>query len=61
MKYTVTCDHCQKETTVGIEEWSNLNKIMLSFMSLSKEQQDIILLMMDGAFYRAQKKTKDGE
>lgn len=54
-KYTATCDHCKKETTVGFDEWVNLNKVMLSFMDLSKEKQDMILLMIDGALYRAEK------
>ena len=62
-KYTATCDHCKKETTVGFDEWVNLNKVMLSFMELSKEKQDMILLMIDGALYRAEKthKKEQGE
>jgi len=58
MKYTATCEHCKKETAVGFSEWQALNKVMLSFMDLSKEKQDMILLMIDGALYRAEKKNK---
>lgn len=55
-KYTCTCEHCGKETAVGFDEWKNLNEVMLSFLDLSKEKQDMILLMIDGALYRAEKK-----
>lgn len=53
-KYSATCDHCGKETRIGFEEWNNLKELMLDFIRLTKEQKDIILLMIDGAFYREQ-------
>jgi len=57
-KYTCTCDHCGKETSIGFEEWNNLNTVMLSFLELSQEQKDMILLMIDGAMYRANRRAE---
>lgn len=52
MKYTTNCDHCKKETTVSFDSWKNMSEMVLGFMRLSKEQRNIILLMIDGALYR---------
>lgn len=52
MKYTVTCEHCQKETHIGYEEWLALTEVMLTFASLDKAQKDLILLLCDGLKWR---------
>ena len=57
-KYTATCDHCGKETRIGFDEWNNLKDLMLDFVRLTKEQKDMILLMIDGAFYREEQMRK---
>lgn len=57
-KITCTCDKCGQETAVGFTEWINLNRVMLSFMELEKDKQDLILLMIDGALYRAEQHHK---
>jgi hypothetical protein len=52
------CEHCKKDTVISFEEWRELTTMMLSFMDLTKEQQDLILLAMDGALYRQEQRAR---
>lgn len=54
-KYKTICDNCLKPTTIDFGSWLKLTHLMLDFTRLSKEQKDVILLMIDGALYRQQK------
>lgn len=55
------CEKCNHDTPISFDEWKLLTDVMFSFIRLSKEQKDMILLMVDGALYRAEKSEKFAE
>lgn len=53
------CDKCgNTEVKIEFEEWKSVTEVMLMYIQLTKEQKDMILLMVDGALYRAEKSKK---
>lgn len=57
----MTCEKCNHKQTISFEEWKYLTEVMLTFVELSKEQKDMVLLMIDGAMYRSQRKNELSE
>jgi hypothetical protein len=43
---------------MSFEEWQSITRLMLDFYALSKQQQDQILLMIDGLKYRSEHGTE---